>query len=161
MLKSDSVAQDVASSSMKQSGMCSSCGLVPSKYRCPACAMRTCSLECSKAHKSSSGCSGKRCRTEFINMDTFGDRQLLSDCGFLEDAGRVLNYAYRSDPGRPKNASKARRRNALPRYLVHLMKVAKKGGVDLQVRMCVLSVPWIAASGIVNRTALMYWMPMM
>lgn len=136
MLEAAPAAQDGGLPSMKKHKLCSLCGLVPSKYSCPACATRTCSLECSKAHKASSGCSGKRRRTKFVDMGDFDDRKLLSDCGFLEDAGRALYCASRSDPGRSKNAWKARRRNLLPRYLVHLMKVAKKAGVDLQVCVC-------------------------
>lgn len=58
--------------------LCAVCGSTAARYRCPGCDVRSCSLACSKAHKESSGCSGKRDRLKFVSLQEFDDRTLLS-----------------------------------------------------------------------------------
>lgn len=57
-----------------------------SKYRCPRCHCRTCSLECCLKHKSESDCNGKRDRVAYVPLHEFNDSTLTSDFYFLEDA---------------------------------------------------------------------------
>lgn len=57
-----------------------------SKYRCPRCHCRTCSLECCLKHKSESDCNGKRDRVAYVPLYEFNDSTLTSDFYFLEDA---------------------------------------------------------------------------
>lgn len=57
-----------------------------SKYRCPRCHCRTCSLECCLQHKSESDCNGKRDRVAYVPLHEFTDSTLASDYYFLEDA---------------------------------------------------------------------------
>lgn len=57
-----------------------------SKYRCPRCHCRTCSLECCLQHKSESDCDGKRDRVAYVPLHEFTDSTLTSDYYFLEDA---------------------------------------------------------------------------
>jgi hypothetical protein len=49
-----------------------------SKYKCPACGFRSCSLPCVRAHKLKTSCSGKRDRTSFLPISAFDDARLLS-----------------------------------------------------------------------------------
>ena len=49
-----------------------------SKYRCPRCLMKTCSLPCVKQHKLTYGCSGQRDKTAFVSLVNFTDLNLLS-----------------------------------------------------------------------------------
>ncbi|KAG5976703.1 hypothetical protein E4U58_000036 [Claviceps cyperi] len=46
--------------------LCSICHTTPPKYRCPRCHTQTCSLTCTKKHKSWSQCSGHRDPTTYI-----------------------------------------------------------------------------------------------
>lgn len=69
---------------------CSVCCSQKPRYKCPACGMRTCSLECVKQHKIETNCSGKRDATEKVQKKMMGDRMLLSDYRFLEDANRKI-----------------------------------------------------------------------
>jgi len=69
---------------------CSVCCSQKPRYKCPACLMRTCSLECVKQHKIEMNCSGKRDATEKVQKKNMGDRMLLSDYRFLEDANRKI-----------------------------------------------------------------------
>ncbi|ROT43377.1 hypothetical protein SODALDRAFT_375558 [Sodiomyces alkalinus F11] len=46
--------------------LCAICHIQPPKYKCPACALRTCSLACSRKHKAWSSCSGVRDPTAYI-----------------------------------------------------------------------------------------------
>ena len=89
-----------------------------SKYRCPGCGARSCSLECSKVHKANTGtpaatvepatstqrahpgllagCSGKRDRTAFAPLTDFSDATLRSDYFLLEGAQRSREAARRA-----------------------------------------------------------------
>ncbi|EFJ40802.1 hypothetical protein VOLCADRAFT_119886 [Volvox carteri f. nagariensis] len=82
--------------------LCEQCGAAPSKYRCPGCQRRSCSLECVRAHKAASGCSGQRDRTAFVSMQDFDDGALLSDFRLLEEIGRADDVARRCRPPAPK-----------------------------------------------------------
>ncbi|KAG6249956.1 hypothetical protein E4U23_001769 [Claviceps purpurea] len=46
--------------------LCSICHITPPKYKCPRCHTQTCSLTCTKKHKSWSQCSGHRDPTTYI-----------------------------------------------------------------------------------------------
>lgn len=58
--------------------LCEQCGAAASKYRCPGCSRRSCSLACVNAHKAQHGCSGKRDRTAYVPLKEFGDREVMS-----------------------------------------------------------------------------------
>lgn len=64
---------------------CEECGDHAWKYRCPRCDVKTCSLACSRAHKTRLDCSGKRNKTEFVKLDDFDTAVLHSDFNFLEE----------------------------------------------------------------------------
>lgn len=67
---------------------CEVCGTAASKYCCPRCSRRTCSMACSNQHKSVDACSGTRDRTAFVTMQQFDDRTLMSGeaCRCARDA---------------------------------------------------------------------------
>ncbi|KAJ1894617.1 Box C/D snoRNA accumulation [Kickxella alabastrina] len=67
---------------------CEQCGSQTAKYKCPGCMLRTCSLACSKSHKSSTNCSGTRDKTKFIKRAEYDANTLMSDYGFLQDIAR-------------------------------------------------------------------------
>ncbi|XP_044491102.1 box C/D snoRNA protein 1 [Mangifera indica] len=79
----------------KEAILCEECQENPSKYKCPGCSIRTCSLVCVKAHKHRIGCSGKRSVTQFIPLSQFNDNILLSDYNLLEEIKRVAESAQR------------------------------------------------------------------
>ncbi|XP_043694741.1 box C/D snoRNA protein 1-like [Telopea speciosissima] len=83
-----------------QTYLCEECSLNPSKYRCPGCSFRSCSLPCVKAHKQRTGCTGKRPRTQFVPLSKFDDNLLISDYNFLEEAKRVAESAQRMRYGK-------------------------------------------------------------
>lgn len=58
--------------------LCEECKEKPSKYKCPGCSVRSCSLDCVKAHKQRASCSGKRSQTHFVPLSQFDDNLLLS-----------------------------------------------------------------------------------
>lgn len=68
-------------------------------YRCPECDIRTCSVQCVKAHKndSNSGCQGKRKIIESRNVKEMNDRDLLNDFSFLNEVGTVIESSARID----------------------------------------------------------------
>ncbi|CAH9122829.1 unnamed protein product [Cuscuta epithymum] len=76
-----------------QTGQCQECKLKPWKYKCPGCSRRTCSLPCVKAHKETSGCTGKKPFNDVVPISQFDDNLLLSDYNMLEDVKRVADSA--------------------------------------------------------------------
>ncbi|KAF1841163.1 uncharacterized protein K460DRAFT_371154 [Cucurbitaria berberidis CBS 394.84] len=79
------------------SGLCSICNINTSKYRCPGCAARTCSLPCYKRHQQWAQCSGQRDPTKFVKKS-----QLVTPAGidhdfnFLTGIERNLEKAERT-----------------------------------------------------------------
>lgn len=63
---------------------CEVCGKVQSKYKCPRCHKRTCSLTCVKQHKEETSCNGVRDKTAFVKMKEMGDMHLLSGMIYRE-----------------------------------------------------------------------------
>ncbi|XP_030468665.1 uncharacterized protein LOC115687298 [Syzygium oleosum] len=80
----------------QQALLCQECEKSPSKYKCPACSFRSCSLPCVNAHKHRTGCSGKRNQTQFVPLSQFNDNVLLSDYNLLEEVKRVTESAHRT-----------------------------------------------------------------
>ncbi|GKV30960.1 hypothetical protein SLEP1_g39716 [Rubroshorea leprosula] len=62
----------------KEPAFCEECKNHPSKYKCPGCSLRSCSLPCVKAHKQRTGCNGKRNMTKFVPLSEFDDNLLIS-----------------------------------------------------------------------------------
>ncbi|CAL8113482.1 unnamed protein product [Prunus armeniaca] len=75
--------------------VCEECKANPSKYKCPGCSIRSCSLPCVKAHKFRTGCTGKRNQTNFVPLSQIDNNQLLSDYNLLEEVKRVSESAQR------------------------------------------------------------------
>ena len=73
---------------------CACCGQ-PSKYRCPACDARTCSLLCVNKHKADKPCSGVRNTADYRPIQAFDDAALMHDYRFLEDAIRIVDSSKR------------------------------------------------------------------
>ena len=65
--------------------LCQICRQNPSKYKCPKCSFRTCSLYCSKAHKKNSNCDGLKDRNIFITRNYLNANTVFSDSIFLQD----------------------------------------------------------------------------
>ncbi|KAJ7949104.1 Box C/D snoRNA protein 1 [Quillaja saponaria] len=87
--------QSANKSNPSEPELCEECKSNPSKYKCPGCSIRSCSLPCVKAHKKRTGCTGKRNHTEFVPISQFNDNLLLSDFNLLEDVKRVAESAQR------------------------------------------------------------------
>ncbi|KAJ7381321.1 Box C/D snoRNA protein 1 [Desmophyllum pertusum] len=103
---------------------CVICGKSNPRYRCPACARRTCSLRCVKCHKMQFQCSGVRCKTKFVSLDKYTDSNLLSDYKFLENVDRSV-YSAAHD-----SHSKYRRWNS---QILYFSRKAKQSGVNLRL----------------------------
>ncbi|GKV30957.1 hypothetical protein SLEP1_g39714 [Rubroshorea leprosula] len=80
----------------KEPAFCEECKNHPSKYKCPGCSLRSCSLPCVKAHKQRTGCNGKRNMTKFVPLSEFDDNLLISDYNLLEEVKRIAESAQRT-----------------------------------------------------------------
>ena len=65
---------------------CQICCHTTAKYRCPRCEIKTCSLPCVKQHKVTSGCTGERDKTAFVDISCYSDKDLLN--GLYSDTRR-------------------------------------------------------------------------
>lgn len=105
------------------------------KYRCPACEVASCSLECSRAHKTmGGGCSGKRDRTAFKDIRDFTDADVVSDYRFLEEALLERERAKRWRPQYGIGSGAAARSDRPPataKVIALLTQQAKARGVEL------------------------------
>lgn len=78
------VMGEASTSSARQ---CEVCGETVSKYTCPRCETKICSLECTKTHKIQTSCSGIREKTDYVPMNTYNDVAMWRDLAFLRDVG--------------------------------------------------------------------------
>eukprot|EP00887_Chlorella_sp_A99_P006711 scaffold3.g6711.t1 len=106
-------------------GKCAICAKAQAKYTCPRCSCRSCSVECVKAHKEESGCSGKRDRAAFVGRGEFDERAFMSDYCFLEEVKLADDVAKRSRPPAPKPE--------LPHFLQQLVYQAGRRGTQLHI----------------------------
>eukprot|EP00299_Pterocystis_sp_00344_P010458 c4675_g1_i2.p1 GENE.c4675_g1_i2~~c4675_g1_i2.p1 ORF type:complete len:178 (-),score=20.10 c4675_g1_i2:248-781(-) len=97
----------------------------PSKYTCPSCSARTCSLDCVRLHKKNTGCTGKRDRTSFLAIDQLNDTSLASDLRFLEDTKSVIESA--------KHDTTDNVHKRIPSHLYQLVTLAKSQGIHLLI----------------------------
>ena len=74
--------------------VCQLCG-EPSRYRCPACDTRTCSLACVRRHKAERECSGVRDVAKKVTISEFDDNALMRDYRFLEGVVRAVDSGKR------------------------------------------------------------------
>lgn len=73
-----------------------SCG-TESKYCCPACKVRTCSLKCINDHKSKTQCTGVADKTKYVKLSEFDNMTLVSDYKFLENIKEVIDNSRREE----------------------------------------------------------------
>ncbi|XP_005092802.1 box C/D snoRNA protein 1 [Aplysia californica] len=110
---------------------CEICMEEESKYTCPGCTMKTCSLQCVQAHKTKLSCSGERNKTAFMDLTQYSDANLLNDYRFLEDAERTL-YSNKMVPLN-RNRSQVGAPYHLNKRCKLLMTAALKRGVKLRI----------------------------
>lgn len=79
-------------------GVCDVCERAESRYTCPRCETKSCSLACVKKHKVDRDCDGKRTRTAFIDIRDFEDADVVRDYRFLEEVGAEGDRAKRWRP---------------------------------------------------------------
>ncbi|KAH9546410.1 hypothetical protein CY35_12G093800 [Sphagnum magellanicum] len=138
------------------SNMCEECGKNVFKYKCPGCGVRSCGLECVKAHKTRTNCSGKRNRTAFVPISEFDDNVLISDYNLLEeilrqtDSARRLRVPFGGDKQEMHPAMKALQHQAKMRdikllFLAHGMSKRKSNSTYFdRKRKCIFwRVEWV------------------
>ena len=76
--------------------LCEVCGMNSRLYKCPRCALSSCSLSCCKQHKLERSCTGQRDRTEFVAIREFKEAHLRNDFHFLEDVLQTKDSARRT-----------------------------------------------------------------
>ena len=64
---------------------CQICAISPSKYSCPKCGVKSCCLACSKKHKETLACDGKREKNNFIKRKEMNLNTVFSDSSFLQE----------------------------------------------------------------------------
>uniref|UniRef100_A0A914Z4J4 HIT-type domain-containing protein n=1 Tax=Panagrolaimus superbus TaxID=310955 RepID=A0A914Z4J4_9BILA len=84
---------------------CQLCGLVKSKYTCPKCSFRTCSLPCVKLHKEANNCDGQRKPFEVVKkFSQFDDNISVKDQEYLNTLKSAVSGGIRSTNNIVKHA---------------------------------------------------------
>nr|XP_037269453.1 box C/D snoRNA protein 1-like isoform X1 [Rhipicephalus microplus] len=122
------VLMDDVTSFGLSSRTCLQCGK-PSKYCCPKCSARSCSLPCVKQHKKIGECDGVRDKTAFIPLDGFTDLDLLSDYRFLEESSRIVDTACRTRPA----LGVYPQQKSLPGFLHKFQAECRRRGIILKL----------------------------
>jgi hypothetical protein len=76
--------------SSQTGSLCAMCHDRVPIYTCPRCRINTCSLPCSKSHKSRYSCSGLRDKAKSVKMNEYGFGTMMDDYVYLEDVGRKV-----------------------------------------------------------------------
>lgn len=74
---------------------CEICNLNQSKYTCPKCYLKTCSLECCKKHKEMYNCTGEKDPVVYIDLADMNYDVLMSDYNYLRDVERRTDSVKR------------------------------------------------------------------
>lgn len=105
------------------SKQCSVCLTGTSKYRCPKCSIQTCSMNCSRRHKSLNSCSGAFSPASFLSKKELLTVQSLDrDYNFLSSVESCLDRCARN---RAKIPSK--------NHALRLKKTIEKNGIHYSV----------------------------
>jgi len=78
----------------KRNPICEICEQNPHKYTCPACATRSCSLECVRKHKIDTSCTGKRV-PQYIPINQMTSDDLRHDFFFIKEGERLAGESFR------------------------------------------------------------------
>ena len=86
----------------KQAIQCEVCQECISKYKCPSCSTRSCSVECVKKHKEETNCTGKK-ECTFLTVSSMNDDTLRSDYFFLKEVERLAGDSFQSTKRNTQN----------------------------------------------------------
>jgi len=112
--------------------LCPICYTSPPKYRCPRCSMRTCSLECTQAHKVRASCSGIRDPAKFIPKREFKPSTIDMDFNFLKSVEKSREEGQSVVKKVDQGTSKTRKRKLVVAKRKRGMKKARERGVDVR-----------------------------
>lgn len=107
--------------------MCEVCSALPSRYTCPKCEVKTCSLKCVTIHKKELFCNGIRDRTKFVALKQMRKQDFMSDYYFLEECTR---YAQNRKTDTIKRYTSYNR--DLPIHLNRLRQAARRRTTNLK-----------------------------
>lgn len=88
--------------------VCSICHLNEHKYTCPACGVKTCSIDCVKRHKRQTECSGLVDQSKFIPKKVLSqdESHINRDYNFLLNVGRQIHVGKGDIKSSAKNVFK-------------------------------------------------------
>lgn len=115
-----------------QAPPCGCCGAI-SRYRCPACGVRTCSLACVNKHKAERPCTGKRETAAYKPVQAFDDAALAHDYHFLEGMLRAVDSGKRRRGDlEPPPAARTNKSGLAPARQL-LLREASERGIQLEL----------------------------
>jgi len=66
-----------------------------SKYKCPKCCTKSCSLKCVNKHKDETGCDGLRDKVKFLSLTKFTDMDIVNDFRLMEEVNKQVDKCKR------------------------------------------------------------------
>ncbi|MGK3737673.1 MAG: hypothetical protein ACI90V_004520 [Bacillariaceae sp.] len=141
--KDDNTESESDNKSSRARLRCMECKEKISLYQCPACQIRTCSLQCCQAHKKRTGCIGKRNRSVYLPLCRMNDNTLQSDYFFIEEVLEIMPRASKISKLAEENSistntststiNNNRSIASLNKKARRLVNQAKNRGITLQV----------------------------
>ena len=129
---------------------CQMCHKSESKYKCPRCLTRTCSLICVNSHKQLNNCTGIPDKITKVSLKSFDLKHLHKDINFLTDVIDTINkngkkYAY--EYGQVKMESRLRQ----------LRGICKSRGGTLKLAPAIFSAAKKNKSMYKKQENMIYW----
>ena len=88
--------------------ICQICSIEQSKYTCPQCLIKYCSVKCFKQHKEN--CQ-KQTQTQFLSVKEMNDETINADLRLLSDTQQFLHFLENRRKGNTLMMKKARKNN--------------------------------------------------
>ncbi|KAL7753946.1 Box C/D snoRNA accumulation [Sorochytrium milnesiophthora] len=138
--------------------LCAVCELRESRYQCPRCSLRSCSLPCVKKHKVDKACDGQRSLTDFVPLSEYDENNMMSDYSFLENGARIADNAIRDNQRHGALQSRAApQRHRLSSRQHCLLQGVKQHGTHLVFLPKGMSRPSTNRSSFNTRTQILQW----
>ncbi|CAO3630937.1 unnamed protein product [Cunninghamella blakesleeana] len=102
--------------------ICQVCQSQASKYKCPRCQLRTCSVNCVKQHKLDQSCSGERNKAEYVPLKQYNESNMMNDYVYLEDVSRQSDNLTRQRSTDPQFIKMDQKKKAI-------IKNARQAGI--------------------------------
>lgn len=105
-----------------------------SKYKCPKCEVRSCSVTCVRKHKLDNDCDGVRDKVKYLSLNRFTDMDVVNDYRLLEEVTTTVDKCKRDKLKRStRQGTETTVAPRLNKHLHRLQSMARQRKVTLKI----------------------------